>query len=217
MSDDPMFSLIDSSVVRSEWYGNERYYSVLDVVANFLNTDRKTAKNYYHVMKKRLQRNGETIPNLRQIKAASIDGKLYYTEFTNIDGVQALQKLLEPKIKNRHNRVNIRKDDEVSNFHPKLVQYLRSMGWKTQHHVRLDSESVIDVVAQFCNQTYIIECKPVLTRTKFYQSVGQVMCYRIEYGLNSIPAIASYSSSITDNFREMCGNLGITLISLPNE
>jgi hypothetical protein len=210
-------SSIDSSNIRREWQEGKWYYSAIDIVAVLLNMNHKQAQNYYHVFKKQLSQNGENIPEVQKFKAYSVDDKMYYTDFTTATGVRVLRGYLEPKKRNQQNRRLKRKDDEVLQFHPKVIAYLNQRGFEIRHHVRLNSQSVIDLVAVTIDTMYIIECKPNLAKGNLFTAIGQVLCYRNEYSVNATPAIASYSNNISDYAQQSCGTLGIQLIGIPNE
>jgi hypothetical protein len=205
---------IDANSIRKEWHEEEWYYSAVDFISEFLKIDRRRARNYYHVLKKRLLQNGEPLPQICKIKARATDGKMYLTDFIGSSSVQMLQTYLEPRLRNRHYRMEIRQDDEVTFFHPRVQSHLEQLGWQIEHHVSLPSGSIIDIIAKSQATTYVIECKPRLHNNNLYQAIGQVLCYRYEFDVQSIPAIASYSSAITDYVRQSCASLGIYLIEL---
>jgi len=188
------------SHVRSELYQGVLHYSVIDVVALLFDTDRRHASNYYYVLKNRLRKNQYEMPYTVKIKALSSDGKTYFTEFTDIEGIELLRKYIDPSTQRREARVNIRQQDEIIIFHPKVISYLRDKGWQVNHHVGLPSGNIIDLVA-LCSPKdaiYVIECKPELKKNKLYQAIGQVLCYCHEYGNQALPAIASYCSETTN-------------------
>jgi len=205
--------LENPAIRRCELQGT-KYFSLIDVVTVIRQTDFKNAQNYYHVFKKRLQKNGVTIPSLIQIKAESANAKFYLTDFAPRDGISSIIEYLTPNLNKRNNRIRIRQDDEVSNFHPVITSFFDSFGWHTEHHITLPSGSQIDVVATNDQTTILVECKPHLSRGNFFTAVGQVMCYRTEFDNNAIPVIATSTSQIQDYFYECCQSLGIRLIAL---
>lgn len=201
------------SIRRCELQGIE-YFSLIDVIATIRQTDFKTAQNYYHVFKKRLQKNGVNIPSLKQIKAETGNAKHYLTDFAPRDGIASIIEYLTPNLNRQNNRITIRQDDEVIHFHPVIVTFFNSFGWHTERHVALPSGSEIDVVATKDQTSFVVECKPHLSRGNFFTAVGQIMCYRTEFDHHTIPVIATSTSQIHDYFYECCQSLGIRLMAL---
>ncbi|HLC65837.1 MAG TPA: BRO family protein [Candidatus Nanoarchaeia archaeon] len=68
--------------IRRAWLNNEWYFSVVDVVAAL--TDSSDARNYWKVLKHRLNKEGsEVVTNCNQLKLLASDDKYYLTDCAN--------------------------------------------------------------------------------------------------------------------------------------
>lgn len=181
----------------------EIYCSIVDVIRELLGTDQNTAKNYYHVLKHRLGKNRETVTaNFKKVKFLAEDGKYRYTDGAKLEDMFQFVLFMLPMIEKQRKRLQVRKDDEVRHFHPKVIAFFKEQGWSVHHHVTLPSGNMIDIVASREDKTYLIECKPQLTRERLYSAIGQVLCYRAEYGSANL-GIACHMVNIEEKYLRM--------------
>lgn len=94
--------LFENKDVRTVWNADEEdwYFSVVDVVAVLTDSEYQTARNYWKVLKSRLNEEGsELVTNCNQLKLPSPkDGKNYPTDVLNTKGVLRLvQSIPSPK------------------------------------------------------------------------------------------------------------------------
>jgi len=110
--------------VRRTWFGNEWFYSVIDIIEVL--TDSNKPRDYWYRVKKRAneEEKMELSTICRQLKVESKDGKKYSTDCANPEGVfRIIQSIPSPKaepFKRWLAKVGKERLDEIEN--PELAQ-----------------------------------------------------------------------------------------------
>lgn len=83
--------------IRRVWHNDQWYFSVVDIISVL--TDSPNPRNYWKVLKHRLQKEGsELVTNCNQLKMASADGKKYLTDAANVETLfRLIQSVPSPK------------------------------------------------------------------------------------------------------------------------
>jgi hypothetical protein len=212
--------IISNDNIRTNLYEGERYYSVIDIIAELKGSDRKTAQNYYHVLQNRLKKTSETLP-YKILKAETSNSRMYKTHFINFETVEILLYIIGSRTNRYNKRVYVHQDDEVQNLHVAAMERLRKSGWAVEHHFKLPSGRVIDIVADTNDSDHyklVVECKKHLNDSNLYNAIGQVLCYTSEYkeiyNTYTVPAIIVPYGKISKYAEERCQELKIHLLEL---
>ena len=93
--------VFEDKKIRTQWNADEEdwYFSVVDVVEILTDSkDYQTARNYWKVLKNRLNKEGsELVTNCNQLKLQSADGKFYMQDVLNTKGILRLVQSIPSK------------------------------------------------------------------------------------------------------------------------
>ena len=93
--------VFEDKKIRSKWNETEEdwYFSVVDVVEILTESkDYQTARNYWKVLKNRLNKEGsELVTNCNRLKLQSADGKFYMQDVLNTKGILRLIQSIPSK------------------------------------------------------------------------------------------------------------------------
>lgn len=193
----------------------QRLYSVRDWVYWVSGSKSKRRTDAWTDIKSKMQTQSDaTLEKIGKAYYATNGGKQLF-DFASEEVLLYIKtSYLDYRVKNRRHRFT-QEADEVFDMHPEVMEMLNAHGWEVEHHVRLPSGKVIDIVATQGDRTLTLECKPSLAGDRFYEAVGQAMCYAAEYDYYAYPAIATYNAQLTEYIKDMCIFNQIVLITLP--
>lgn len=86
--------------IRTIWNSDEEkfYISVVDMIAMLTDSEYQSARNYWKVLKNRLNKEGnESVTNCNQLKLKSQDGKNRMTDVVDIEGMFRLIESIPSK------------------------------------------------------------------------------------------------------------------------
>jgi hypothetical protein len=91
---------VNTERIRKIWHHGEWFYSVIDIIAELLETDHKRAKSYWSTLKPRLKKEGnETVTECDQLKLLAEDGKMRLTDVINTEqALRLIQSIPSPKV-----------------------------------------------------------------------------------------------------------------------
>ena len=93
--------VFEDKKIRTQWNADEEdwYFSVVDVVEILTDSkDYQTARNYWKVLKNRLNKEGsELVTNCNRLKLQSADGKFYMQDVLNTKGILRLVQSIPSK------------------------------------------------------------------------------------------------------------------------
>jgi hypothetical protein len=188
----------------------QRLYSVRDWVYYVSASKNKNLSAPWSDLKKAIRRKGlESLLGRIQTHELQTPGGKQVSDFADQETLMEIKKYVE---QTRQDKTK----SEVINFHPQVISFLQHNGWQTRHHINLQSGRTVDIIAYNEARTLVIECKPNLLGQRLFTAIGQVLCYTVEYGGNSYPALATSASQVSEYVQLMCSAQSIELICIPN-
>jgi hypothetical protein len=90
----------NDSNIRKVWHNGEWYFSVVDMIANLLDKNRKDGSTYWRKLKSRLLAEGnESVTKCHRLKLMADDGKKYLTDvITSEQALRLIQSIPSPKV-----------------------------------------------------------------------------------------------------------------------
>jgi len=115
--------VFEGKKIRNQWYNNEWYYSVIDVIGILTNSE--DPRNYWKVLKHRLNGEGsESVTKCNQLKLQASDGKFYETDCANTQNmfriIQSIPSLKAEPFKLWLAQIGYERIQEIEN--PELAQ-----------------------------------------------------------------------------------------------
>ena len=92
--------LFENKNIRVEWDSNNEkwFFSIVDVVAVLTNNDFQGARNYWKVLKHRLEKEGnQTVTNCNRLKLLASDGKMRLTDVADTEQIFRLIQSIPSK------------------------------------------------------------------------------------------------------------------------
>ena len=90
-------AIFEEKEVRRIWYNEQWYFSIIDITAILSQSNRP--RKYWDDLKRKLKEEGsELSEKIGQLKLVSSDGKSYFTDVTNLEGIfRIIQSIPSPK------------------------------------------------------------------------------------------------------------------------
>ncbi|GIK65050.1 MAG: hypothetical protein BroJett018_28440 [Chloroflexota bacterium] len=185
------------------------YFSVIDVFKNYGSGSTDVHKEWERA-KERLEEEGFEVGSHLKLHQFSGQGQRQ----TPLITMEIWRKMVSI-LGTSHFSQNKQSKAEVTQLHPLVGIFLANQGWEFEHHYKLPSGKIIDVVAWNGPQTQIIECKTnLMDDQKLFGAIGQVLCYCSEFKMDSQPTLATYKGKITLYGLECCHDMDIQIIEI---